>query len=678
MNLRCTRHGSLGAMLRRSVCVFAGGLYCLNPVWAQSTDDSEALFQMDLKDLLMVSVASAKPERLTETPGIVSRYEMREMERLGLHRLVDVLRFIPGVTVQRAINGTTNVHIRGLMDSTNQKVLFLLNDTPVWSSSHADIPLFGIPTEVISHIEVIRGPGSVLYGTNASAGVIKVVTRDDEDSSFLLQAGSHQQRSASTYWATRANDLKLRLSAEIQASEGYPAQVNDSLEFNGMGFSNTGSGKFRTGERTKSVYLDMEKQNTRVALHAFETVADASAFSVLAEHSEYIQRSFLLGLTHKWRISDWQFKGFSEYNQYQRLLKVDDLLSVVGASGSPAVFRVDEGGQENYRWRNGVHAAIDVSEELGFIAGLEFEDRSTGDYRLSDSVNGTDVAAISPGGLPPGETTAKIFPENSAYELSEFLQLDYRKDKWRWVAGIRYTDNENYGAKTTPRLSVLYQLSERDSLKLLYSEGFNTPTFSQDRDVDSFGNPVSSDLEAEEVSTSELAYSFDDGVRLFIANAFYTEIKRLIGFDPSTNGVPGNADSTLYRAGLELDYQYREGDWKVFLNGAWLAQGDMQGSKDALARISPEYTFSTGFSHALNESQSLGFSHHWLSARAGFSPAYVVNASYSYRHQENEAFVSIKNLTDRENAEPDGSFSADNSFQNFDRINVQLGFRHHF
>jgi len=99
-------------------------------VGATVAQEEQDVFALSLEQLLYVSVASNKTERLIDTPGIVSRYDMAQMERLGLHSLVDVLHFIPGVLVQRSATGSLHVQIRGLSDTNNQKVLFLLNDTP--------------------------------------------------------------------------------------------------------------------------------------------------------------------------------------------------------------------------------------------------------------------------------------------------------------------------------------------------------------------------------------------------------------------------------------------------------------------------------------------------------------------------------------------------------------------
>ncbi|TNC81343.1 MAG: hypothetical protein C9356_09590 [Oleiphilus sp.] len=638
---------------------------------------TDPLFSMPLQDLLLVSVASTETERLINAPGIVSRYEMRDMENLGLHTLIDVLTFIPGVSVQRAINGNYSIHMRGLMDLTNQKVLFLLDETPVWSPSHADNPLLGIPSELISHVEVIRGPGSVIYGSNASAGVIKVVTRKDANDSLALTTGSHGLKGFSTYQYWQQDKWQLHFGAERKGSRGYPARIEKALEFNGMGFDPIGEGSFRFAEDIKSAFLDVAHDQTSLTLHAFESRTDASAFGSLNDQSTFVQRSFLLALKHDWVLRDWSLSAFSEYNQYDRFTEIDNVLAVLNVQSSAGRFRSDNGGRDNFRWRNGFHASYPVQQDLQLLAGIEYEDRSTEDYRLSDDVGGADIGLFV-GGLPPDQTNIKIFPKNSAYELSQFAQLDYQLGKWRWIGGLRYSHNQKYGAKTTPRLSALYSLSDTQSLKFLYSQGFSTPVFSQDRDVDSQGNPIDPDIKAEEISTTEVAYSFEDSMYFFVANAFYTEVRNLLGLETTGNGVPANASSTIYRSGIETDLQYHNGPWKTYLNTAWLSQGGTENMLKQSAYISPRLSTNAGLRYALNARHALGISHQWKGNRAGYNPAWSLNASYEYQHDDNEVFISLRNLTDRRNLEPDGRYSAENSIQNIDRFNILFGFRHQF
>lgn len=169
------------------------------------------VFDMGLEQLsqLEVSVASGKRDSIVDAPAIVSSYSRADLEKFGIRTLKDMLSFIPGFVRQETYLGTTAVGVRGISDGFNQKLLLLLDETPYWMTSHSDMPLLGIPFESIDHIEVIRGPASVMYGTNASAGIVRVVTRHNDRSALALSAGSICRPNCSATTVTTANIATL-------------------------------------------------------------------------------------------------------------------------------------------------------------------------------------------------------------------------------------------------------------------------------------------------------------------------------------------------------------------------------------------------------------------------------------------------------------------------------------
>ena len=130
---------------------------------------------------------------------------------------------------------------------------------------------------------------------------------------------------------------------------------------------------------------------------------------------------------------------------------------------------------------------------MSLFAGIGNEKRSTGNYQLISTPAQTVLAT-----LVPADTTV----ENSA-----FIQLDWNVQKWRFVVGARYTDNDKSGASTTPRLAAVYQLDEIHSFKFLHSEGFNSPNFVQQ--LISIPNAITGheDLNPEVIKSTDIAWS---------------------------------------------------------------------------------------------------------------------------------------------------------------------------
>ncbi|MBA6357086.1 TonB-dependent siderophore receptor, partial [Colwellia sp. BRX8-3] len=191
---------------------------------AETSLEQQSIFELSLAELLnvRVDVASYTSERIIQTPAIVSRYDQNDLTLMGIKSLKDMLSFIPGFVLQENRAGGTPVMIRGIVEAFNQKILFIVDDVPYWMPSHSEIPLLGIPIEAISHVEVIRGPGAIYYGTNASAGVIKIVTKQKAGNSLAVNYDSNQKLNVGGYYFHAFDDdSHFSLGVESQKDNGF-------------------------------------------------------------------------------------------------------------------------------------------------------------------------------------------------------------------------------------------------------------------------------------------------------------------------------------------------------------------------------------------------------------------------------------------------------------------------
>jgi outer membrane cobalamin receptor len=228
-----------------------------DPTQAASDAEIEALFELSLEELLQlkVSVASSREETISETPAIVSRYEASDLSLMGLRTLKDFLSFVPGVLVDDSVVGHSHIVMRGISEVFNQKVLFLLDDVPYWMPSHSQVPLLGIPLESIDHIEIIRGPGAVIYGSNATSGVVKIITRKRQASAITFTAGNNEVKNAGGYIYQDFNAQgSINIAAEVQREEGFEGEIQ---------------GRTRS-QQYESLSLDYVYNNMTIKLHGFE------------------------------------------------------------------------------------------------------------------------------------------------------------------------------------------------------------------------------------------------------------------------------------------------------------------------------------------------------------------------------------------------------------------------
>jgi outer membrane cobalamin receptor len=150
---------------------------------AQPVADTVARREDDiisLEDLMKakVTVASQNEQTLRETPGVVTIITAKEIRSMGARDLIDVLRMVPGLDFAHDIDGVIGMGIRGNW-AQEAKVMLMVDGMDMTEVSYGSQQFSShYPLDIIERIEIIRGPGSTIYGGNASLAVINIITRD--------------------------------------------------------------------------------------------------------------------------------------------------------------------------------------------------------------------------------------------------------------------------------------------------------------------------------------------------------------------------------------------------------------------------------------------------------------------------------------------------------------------
>jgi outer membrane receptor for ferrienterochelin and colicin len=165
-----------------SVLLLLGASFATSPAFAQSdTSDLQSLL-----DQSVVTTASKSAETSTTAPATSSTLTAEDIRRYGLHSIAEAIDFLSLGVVTANPLGSAEVGARGVLLSADSGDHFLLLvdghavNEPLFGTARFDQGA-GIPIEMVDHIEVILGPGSVLYGSNAMLGVINVITKRAKD-----------------------------------------------------------------------------------------------------------------------------------------------------------------------------------------------------------------------------------------------------------------------------------------------------------------------------------------------------------------------------------------------------------------------------------------------------------------------------------------------------------------
>lgn len=175
-------------------------LFLFSSIIAQDEPNStKKLRDLTIAELMNVIVISASKseEEIVDAPSSVIVFTHKEIESMGISSLEELLNFVPGFQTTRDVEqGTaTRISARGRSSALSESILFLLNGQRLNDLYTGGASLLNrmIPVENIKQVEIIRGPGSALYGSNAFLGVVNIQTLDDINS-FDIKFGTENSR----------------------------------------------------------------------------------------------------------------------------------------------------------------------------------------------------------------------------------------------------------------------------------------------------------------------------------------------------------------------------------------------------------------------------------------------------------------------------------------------------
>ena len=205
------------------------------------------LKRLSIEQLTNVEVTSVtrSPQALSQSAAAVAVVTSGEIASSGAMNVPEAIRYVPGIHVAQLTASQWAVSSRGFA-STNSPDLLVLSDgrsiyTPLYSGVFWDVQDYLMPD--IDRIEVVRGPGAALWGSNAVNGVINVITKSAQDTQGgWLEAGTGSEEralAAAQYGGEVANDVYYRVFAKYQdhAAEDHPASASaDDWQLGHFGF----------------------------------------------------------------------------------------------------------------------------------------------------------------------------------------------------------------------------------------------------------------------------------------------------------------------------------------------------------------------------------------------------------------------------------------------------------
>ena len=656
-------------------------------------DDNGVLDFYGDEDFISIAIGEAQP--IAKAPAVASVITSKEISRLGAKDIDQVLETIPGLHVGRDIIGYNSLFIfRGIYADFNPQVLLLVNGIPATNLFQGDrnVVWGGMPVEAISRIEVIRGPGSALYGADAFAGVINIVTKSPKELRQPSGGISTGTFDTTRLWASGAgssNDLSYSGIVELSKSNGSDSiiasdgqTVLDSIT--GTTASNAPSevnlSRDQLDLRLELIY---KKLTVRSGAQIRKNIGDgAGAGQALNRANKFESNRYNIDFSYLTedllRNTSLKFHG----SYYKTSQQVDGNF-IVYPAGSTGPFLTPAGVPVFGIFPDGVIGTPEIFENhtrLGFTAqydGIAKHDISFGSGYYEGAID--KVTEEKNFGLNP-VTLLPILPGDPVVDVSDtpfvFLTEDERENSyvymqdvwqfsndWELTAGLRYDDYSDFGATTNPRLALVWSTSYELTTKFLYGEAFRAPSFAQTRAIN---NPLilgNLELQPEQIKSYELAFDYRPSYDLTLnLNFFYYNWTDIIQFVPDLSGSSRTAQNSGEQTGKGLEFEAR---WSVSesleLTGNFAWQDSHDELANAPAANSPEKQVYFRSDWQIDNSWQMNVQASWVmdrnrtydDSRAPVGDYVLVDMNIRNKLSEDvEVALIVNNLFDRDVFEP--------------------------
>lgn len=503
------------------------------------------------EEVVVYGVRMVQP--LTEVGSSVTVITGAEIEAQGFDFVLDALAVAPSVTINQngAFGGSASVRIRGASsDQTLVIVDGVVANDP--TSPGGGFNFAALDPTNIERIEILRGPQSTLWGTDAIGGVVNIVTKRNTESfagSVFGQAGSFDTYRFGADVAGTNGRFDYRFAATRHSTDGISKADEDNGNTEDDSYEST-SLQTRLGMR---VGEDARLQLTALWTDA-DTEFDSFFFGAQGNVSDGDELSKTETLTSN---LSFQFSAFGGRLDNLFLVGFADTDRANFTDGAPSF------SSEGDRWTYRYQGTVQFNDRHRLAFGAEREDsESNGDETSIDGFFGL-------------------------YELSPTNSLTFS-------AGLRRDDHERFGGETTARLAAAFNPNDLVTLSASWGEGFKAPTIFQTTFFCCGATEPNADLRPERSD------AFDVGIQLRTPDArgqlgltyFDQDTTDLITFSFAVGGYENIAKANS--SGFEIQAQYQLTDWlSGALNYANIDAEDGEGER--LVRV-PEHTGDLSFS----------------------------------------------------------------------------------
>ncbi len=471
----------------------------------------------DIGDIVVTATRTQNVTR--EVPASTHVIDGEKIRQSGASNLREALSYYTNIMQTKIDRGGHDVMIRGM--DTNKSLILVDGRKPANESSSAGLgtarAMERINLQQVERIEVLRGPSSALYGSDAMGGVINIITKKSTSPSGAI--GGEYASTGHTQWVHYDTGRQGKLAATVGArfrhtdrdtiegdqwSEyfGNDQTYNLALDYY---FADANKLTFTADYYHEKLSSDVQNPELRpLRVGMGRKALDGMAQIVGGKDKKSEQQTYGLRWQRTTAANDWEISAYMSRFDWEDATDPKVIKTVPSNPMEKKAYddkvraqnAYDFNDNTNREWTVEARNSTQLTDNQRLTYGVTYTDAKVKGTNLG--VAGEKQYNVSQNGMN------KVASERSLATYAAYVQDEIRADKWFIVPALRYDHNEYFGGHVSPKLGVTYNARDNFRIKANYGKGFRAPSLMQlffdlDRKmgrnwVHSVGNP---DLDPE-------------------------------------------------------------------------------------------------------------------------------------------------------------------------------------
>ena len=464
-------------------------------------------------------IATKTKLNIDDTPSFVTVLNSNKLQKLGINNIFEALGLVPGVQLKKEQTGVPIVVFRGVTQKGEVKLM--IDGVTINNSYRGSIYHFlDFPIEMVKRIEVIRGAGSILYGSGAISGVINIITKSSDNATKNLVFSSiGSSRNIGTLLITDVGDVKI-------AVDSYFTRDDNTIFLGKNPSGQTGETDRHLKDYSVGVnisdehlsFLGRVKKSNMGMAYGFFSMLDTTSNRFNIENNTIFSQ-----LTYENSIDkENQISILAGYNSY---IQSGDIPYT-----SSAIIDTKYKERTYFSEANLLSSSLENNE---LLVGLRYESSKTIESRwFLNSENYTPISK------PSLKREIYSIYANDNYAVSSDLDISI---------GFRYDSYSDFGNSYSPNIGLVYRITEKLNFKALHSYSFRAPSW-----IELTSN---SKLNAEKSESFETGFIFKQNQNNVLRTNFYISvIDDMITKDSISRKYIQNSKNEF--VGMEFEYIY--------------------------------------------------------------------------------------------------------------------------